>query len=329
MDRGLSTHAPGGPQGAERDRRWVAVYAHRDRLMRLARSRVGDPHDAEDCVSEAMLRCVEFEALDETRLGPFLTTVTLRVCADLHRRNARGDRLSRRLAAYTSVEPGPEEAVCDRAESVWLTGHLDGLPPRQREIVAARAEGLSCAAVAERLVTSYGAIESALARVRRSMRVTLESTLGVAAVPARRWLQVAGEALTAGAIVLGGAQGTPVAAPPARPAVSSAASSAPHVTTAGAPRPTTQRATREAVRAVLPVAPPLPVAPAGDKTYPEGTNIQNGDTTPLVSAGTKPHNYSKVERWQHCLKYGVDVGRHTECRYPPDDDDTTPHRGLR
>lgn len=301
--------------------RWIAVYAHRDRLLRLARARVGDPHDAEDCVSEAMLRCVEFEALDEERLGQFLTTVTVRLCADVHRRNVRGDKLSRKLAGYASVEPGPEEAICDRAESAWLTGHLADLPARQREIVAARAEGLSCAAVAERLVVSYTAIESALARVRRSMRVTLESTLGVAAVRADRWLKVAAETVTAGALVVTAQGGGAVAAAapaasfaPARVAVVRVAAPVGSRPVIGVVRVARHAAVARALAVPARVAAVTPPTVA----LAPGAGVRAGDLS--ANARTHKHHYTAVERWEQCVQYGVTVGRHTQCNYPPDDD---------
>ncbi|HVF06080.1 MAG TPA: sigma-70 family RNA polymerase sigma factor, partial [Frankiaceae bacterium] len=203
------------------ERRWAAVCAHRERLLRIARARVDDPHDAEDCVQEAMLRCVEFADLDEERLGQFLTTVTVRLCADVHRGRARGERLASRLSAFWGTDPGPEDAVCDRAESAWLSGRLAALTPHQRQIVEARAEGLSCGAVADRLTVPYTTVESALARARRSLRAALDATLGI--VPAPGWLRLrrllAGGAVAAGALTFvgPGLPGGDVAPPAARP----------------------------------------------------------------------------------------------------------------
>src|SRR5688500_12491444 len=94
-------------------RRWAAACAERERLLRLSRARIRNPQDAEDCVQEAMLRCVEFANLDEDRIGAFLTTVTLRLCADYQRRESRRDRLRHRLSAWPTDDPGPDEAVCD------------------------------------------------------------------------------------------------------------------------------------------------------------------------------------------------------------------------
>lgn len=89
-------------------RPWAAVYAERERLLRLARARTLNEAEAEDCVSEAMLRCVEFDSVDEERLGALLTAVTLRLCADQHRGRARMRRAGDRIAE-PATEPSPEE----------------------------------------------------------------------------------------------------------------------------------------------------------------------------------------------------------------------------
>jgi DNA-directed RNA polymerase specialized sigma24 family protein len=110
-------------------RRWAAVTAQRERLLRIARARTLNEQDAEDCVQEAMLRCVEFAGLDEVRLEAFLTTVTIRLCADTHRVRRQRDRAAPRLAG-PALAPGPEEDVCDRAEADWVAHRFRALPRR-------------------------------------------------------------------------------------------------------------------------------------------------------------------------------------------------------
>jgi RNA polymerase sigma factor (sigma-70 family) len=303
----------------ERERRWAAVTAHRERLLRLSRARCANRQDAEDCVQEAMLRCVEFENLDEERLGAFLTTVTLRLCADLHRGRTRGDRLSRRLAAYSSVEPGPEDAVCDRAESIWLSRHVDTLPVRQREIVHARAAGQSCGAVAEQLRMSYAAIESALSRARRTLRVTLESTLGLAP-----WARYA-EAFSVGVAVVavGLAPGAPAVRHPAgRPVTLVPRAGVAVVAVPGRVATPARRAAAPLAagpRAALPATTRyLLASTAGETPGSLAARAGQGGVAVGVTNDAPPQGHRDATL-ADCVWYGVDVAPRTGCRRPPGD----------
>lgn len=308
-------------------RRWAAVYAERERLLRLARSRTLNSAEAEDCVSEAMLRCVEFEALDEERLGAFLTTVTLRLCADQHRGRARLLRTGGRIA-YPAAEPSPEENVCERAEAAWLAAHLRRLPLHQRRVVEARAAGLSCADVATRLDLSVDAVKSAVARARSSLRAALASNAGLLpALAARHRLLTAGLAGGAAAgLAVGGILllHPPHAAPPravphvALPAPASPAAPAP-VRVAPAPARTPEPAStalpralrRPLARARVAVAKAAPVEPA---------------PTPIATAGPyelaedpRHDSYTTDERLLHCVTEGVQIDPYVQCRYPGGD----------
>ena len=62
--------------------RWSLAWAHRDRLLRIARRRTANEQEAEDVVSEVLLRAAESIPLTDDALGKWLTTVTINVCAD-------------------------------------------------------------------------------------------------------------------------------------------------------------------------------------------------------------------------------------------------------
>ncbi len=166
-------------------RRWAAVTAQRERLLRIARARTLNEQDAEDCVQEAMLRCVEFADLDEARLEAFLTTVTVRLCADTHRVRKQRDRVGPKLAGPLT-DPGPEEDVCDRAEAAWVADRFSSLPARQQEVVSARAEGMSYADTARRFGMTAAAVESMLSRARRTLRAAHAATYGWLLLQCRR-----------------------------------------------------------------------------------------------------------------------------------------------
>ncbi len=191
------------------DVRWQMVAAHRERLLRLARRRCVQPADAEDVVQEAMVRCATFADLDEARLGQFLTSVTVRLCADTFRDAERASRIVRRLAPDRLDLAGPEDDACRDAAAAALADLLERLPSRQRAVLVDRAAGLSVAQISRRHALTYKAAESALARARLTMRAALGSTFGVALAGAaglvRRPRRAAIVAVPAAALALAGA----------------------------------------------------------------------------------------------------------------------------
>ena len=185
------------------DDRWQLVLPHREYLLRLALSKGVSPQDAEDCVQEAMLRCVQFADLDPTRVIAFLTTIVSRLCTDTHRSRVREDRLAVKLTAYDGVEPPADERVCERAEAEWISVRIAALPERQRAVLAARADGQSCGEIAERLAVSYKVVESALSRARAHLRATLVASLGLAGMFVRRFRGPVAAGTSVGLVALG------------------------------------------------------------------------------------------------------------------------------
>lgn len=163
---------PAGVRPAETPpaRRWELLLPHQERLRRLARIRLADPQDAEDCVQEAMLRAALHRDLDEDRVGPFLTSVTVRLCVDVYRHRERSRRLLHQQFSATEPVPGPEETVCAAAEGTWLLQQVQRLAGRERDIVLARIEGTSTREAAGHLGISVKAAEGAFTRARARLR---------------------------------------------------------------------------------------------------------------------------------------------------------------
>ncbi|MGV9674144.1 RNA polymerase sigma factor [Nocardia sp. NPDC003482] len=152
-----------GDQGGQA--RWILLAAHRGRLVEIARVRLPSLADAEDCVSEAMIKAFAYEALDLDRVGGFLTTVVIRLCVDYHRRAERTERLLTRLRESEAIA-GPEQSVCADSAVQDMLRAVARLPVRQRQIVIARIAGSSTAEAAGQLGISIKAAESALTRAR-------------------------------------------------------------------------------------------------------------------------------------------------------------------
>ena len=152
--------------------RWLAVWAHRERLLRVASRRVADPAEAEDVVSEAVLRGARHYIaaaphFDEAAgLAPWLTTITVNLCHETHRVRARAER----VPAPVTYDPVTYDPVCDRVAVVVALGRL---PERQRTAVALRAMGYDVHHIAQRLGCTYKTAESLLSRARAALRAAL------------------------------------------------------------------------------------------------------------------------------------------------------------
>lgn len=145
--------------------RWSLVLPHRERLVHIARRRLPNAADAEDCANEALVRAAGFRNLDQRRVGQFLTTTVIRLCVDHHRARMRAERMMTRNF-QAPFDPGPEDVVCDRAEARWLLAQAHRLRGRERQVMLARAAGRSTRQAADDLAISIKAAEGAFTRGR-------------------------------------------------------------------------------------------------------------------------------------------------------------------
>jgi RNA polymerase sigma factor (sigma-70 family) len=157
--------------------RWQRLWSHREELLKVARRRSASIEDAEDAVHEAMLRAAEHADLDDARLGGWLTTVTMRLCADRHRQVRRDVAVHSRTAVAPSAPVPVDEVVCDRAEAEWLADRSKELPARQAKALRLKSDGRDVDQIAREMGLSYEATESLLARARRALRRSLAATM--------------------------------------------------------------------------------------------------------------------------------------------------------
>ena len=144
--------------------RWLAAWVHRERLLRLACARGADPADAEDFVSEAVLRAASHHVAVAS-LPAWLTTVTVHLCYDSYRARARAER-----GAGPAPAPLADDPVCDWVAVVDALGRL---PARQRTAVELRAMGHGVPDIASSLGCTYKTVESLLSRGRAALRASL------------------------------------------------------------------------------------------------------------------------------------------------------------
>jgi RNA polymerase sigma factor (sigma-70 family) len=181
-DLPLSSAAPGSsPVRSDEndDERWQLAWDQRPLLLAMARSRVSW-HEAEDVVSEALLRAQRATDVPTPALRSWLVTTTLRLCTDTHRASARDLRRRQRVTGQTlAVVPGPEDEVVERVHARWLADQVQRLPEHQAEAIELRTEGHEIGSIAGRMNLPYKAVESLLSRARRSLRGWAAAAVGV------------------------------------------------------------------------------------------------------------------------------------------------------
>lgn len=179
------------------DPAWTLVAPHRDRLVRMARRRVGNAQDAEDIASEALLRVATFPTLDHARVGEMLTTVTVRLCADLaYRRGVE----ARALPKIVEAASDPFESLLDDAEARFLA--TVPLTKIERTLLVARIHGLYPSEVAASLGLTVPSAKRALDRARAKILKAWRTTLGVFGVTRLRRTGPAGGVVVVVALAL-------------------------------------------------------------------------------------------------------------------------------
>lgn len=230
--------ADGGRSTGEIVSTWDLAWAERDALLAVARVRCLSAVDAEDAVSEAIVRSAEVSGLDPARLGGWLTTVTMRVCVDAARDRARHDRRVAYESRLGAITEDPATAICDRAEAEWATSRLGELPARQQRALLLKAKGHDLASIARELGVSDRVVDGLLQRARASMRKMLAQATAAATGACTLWTAtrrtvgpgstaVATVAAVVATITVGStwspARPTPLSVPPAVAAAASVA----------------------------------------------------------------------------------------------------------
>jgi RNA polymerase sigma-70 factor (ECF subfamily) len=149
-----------------------AVARVRPRLLRYAARRLGDLHEAEELVQEALLRAYTHreQLPTEEDLSAWTTVVTGRLVIDRLRVRGRS----------TSVADVPEGArvgrdtadiVVARDEARTALDALDAMPARQAALLWAReVEGRSYQDLCDRFTMTEPAVRSVLTRARKALR---------------------------------------------------------------------------------------------------------------------------------------------------------------
>ncbi|MFN0181899.1 MAG: sigma-70 family RNA polymerase sigma factor [Gemmatimonadales bacterium] len=142
--------------------------AHHPGLFRYFARLSGDPDLAADLAQEALVALYRRGEAPETP-GPWLVTVAMNRFRNARAKVARRTRLlttARSEMAQADPSPPADGAVLASGERTRVRGILDGLEPREREILLLRAEGYSYREIAVALGIKDTSVGTILARAR-------------------------------------------------------------------------------------------------------------------------------------------------------------------
>jgi RNA polymerase sigma-70 factor (ECF subfamily) len=149
-----------------------AVRRITPRLQRYARRRLGDAHEAEELVQEALLRAYKHgdQLRTEDDLTAWCTVVTGRLVIDRLRVRGRSTSVAE-VPEGTRVGRDTAEVVVARDEARMALDALDAMPARQAAVLWAReVEGQGYDEIGERFGMTEPAVRSILTRARKALR---------------------------------------------------------------------------------------------------------------------------------------------------------------
>jgi RNA polymerase sigma factor (sigma-70 family) len=174
---------PGGPRPgrpahtARRDGFLAAARPELDRVYRLAGLVLGDAHEAEDAVQDALAAAWQrFDGLREpAKFGAWLDRIVVNGCRDRLRRRAT----VRFVALEADVDPAGRDPFQTFLERDALLTHVRDLTPDERIVVVLRFwADLPLDGIADRLELPLGTVKSRLHRALGRLRRALEPGSG-------------------------------------------------------------------------------------------------------------------------------------------------------
>lgn len=148
------------------------VTAKLPRILALACRMIGDRSEAEDVAQDVFVRVWRHAGRwrpGGARFDTWLYTVTLNLCRDRLRR--RREIAMPAPPDLPDPAPGAERLLAEAESSRSVAAAIAALPERQREaILLVHYQEMTNIAAAEAMAISVDALESLLARGRRSLR---------------------------------------------------------------------------------------------------------------------------------------------------------------
>lgn len=144
-------------------------------MLKILRSRVGDPHAAEDCLQNIAVAIWSHDCRPERpeKVAPWLYRLTVRAAINFHRHRGRRPSVplvdGERVVVRDQAEPLEWLLEQEREQQVWRA--LDRLAPRDREIVMLKyTQGWTYEQLAAHVGVKPKTIEYRLMRARERLR---------------------------------------------------------------------------------------------------------------------------------------------------------------
>jgi len=153
-----------------------------DKVYRLAYSKLGDHHDAQDVASSVFLKLCTYlqQFRGDSKLSTWIFAVAANAAIDFARRRKPQDSLDREIGGKDGEpmerqvpdrNPGPEELVEKEDFKRHMLSLVQKLPDMQREILELRfIVGLSYQEISEELGIEMGTVKSRINRAVASLR---------------------------------------------------------------------------------------------------------------------------------------------------------------
>ncbi len=161
----------------------TAIYErYIDKVYRLAYSKLGDHHDAQDVASSVFLKLCTYlqQFRGDSKLSTWIFAVTANAAIDFARRRKPQDSLDREIGGKDGEPmerqvpdraPGPEELLEKEDFKRHMLSLVQKLPDMQREILELRfIIGLSYQEISEELGIEMGTVKSRINRAVASLR---------------------------------------------------------------------------------------------------------------------------------------------------------------
>jgi RNA polymerase sigma-70 factor (ECF subfamily) len=148
-------------------------------VFRTAYRMIGDRAEAEDITQETFLRAWKMLPTwqPKAKFSTWACTVALNLCRDRLRK--KKPVLMDELPERVDNALRPEEALASSQALSGIEAEILKLPDRQREAISLCAlEGMGNIEAAETMDVSVHALESLLARARRTLRTALKPAIG-------------------------------------------------------------------------------------------------------------------------------------------------------
>jgi len=146
-------------------------------LVRYCRRLAGDEDSAEDLAQESMFRLFGIEVqVDSGNVRAWLFTTATNLARDRYRIDTNRRRLLEVHPVHAEARESPDRALERKEERARVRAALDGLKPRDREVLLMRYSGFSYREIADAIGVAATSIGTLLARAEKRFTEVVAQT---------------------------------------------------------------------------------------------------------------------------------------------------------